>query len=198
MADITAATDAGNWGHGHVYVRPDGARARCGGPALCAECAKDAARKAASEGAYFDGSTPTAGSTEAWSGTTDAVQPNTVDVILPDDVMAELDAVADAVAMPLVMLAARLTGERETAERRARDAEALNNRLLRAIQSMVDSWPQTSWGVSEEARDTAQALLDEIVEGATMGSPEQPTEQETPHAPRRDSQQEAHDPRHPD
>jgi hypothetical protein len=34
----------GNSGHGHVWARPDGVRARCGGPALCAECAKDAAR----------------------------------------------------------------------------------------------------------------------------------------------------------
>lgn len=27
-----------NTGHGHVRPRPDGAKARCGGPALCAEC----------------------------------------------------------------------------------------------------------------------------------------------------------------
>lgn len=34
-----------NTGHGHVYPRPDGAKARCGGPALCDVCAKDQARK---------------------------------------------------------------------------------------------------------------------------------------------------------
>lgn len=34
-----------NTGHGHVYPRPDGARARCGGPGLCRQCAADAARK---------------------------------------------------------------------------------------------------------------------------------------------------------
>lgn len=34
-----------NFGHGHVYPRPDGARAKCGGPLICAECAKDQARK---------------------------------------------------------------------------------------------------------------------------------------------------------
>lgn len=33
-------------GHGHVYPRKDGLRARCGGPALCPQCAKDAVRKA--------------------------------------------------------------------------------------------------------------------------------------------------------
>jgi hypothetical protein len=35
-----------NTGHGHVFPRPDGAKARCGGPALCSECAADQARKA--------------------------------------------------------------------------------------------------------------------------------------------------------
>ena len=30
-----------NSGHGHVFLRPDGVVARCGGPALCPECAKD-------------------------------------------------------------------------------------------------------------------------------------------------------------
>ncbi len=29
-------------GHGHVRPRPDGRKARCGGPALCAKCAQEA------------------------------------------------------------------------------------------------------------------------------------------------------------
>ena len=32
-----------NCGHGHVVPRTDGLKARCGGPALCAECARDEA-----------------------------------------------------------------------------------------------------------------------------------------------------------
>lgn len=28
-------------GHGHVVPRPDGAKARCGGPAMCAVCASE-------------------------------------------------------------------------------------------------------------------------------------------------------------
>ena len=32
-----------NEGHGHVWARPDGLKARCGGPAICSECAKDQA-----------------------------------------------------------------------------------------------------------------------------------------------------------
>ena len=30
-----------NTGHGHVWKRPDGVRARCGGPGICRECAAD-------------------------------------------------------------------------------------------------------------------------------------------------------------
>ncbi|MBL4833611.1 MAG: hypothetical protein JKY26_06505 [Pseudomonas sp.] len=36
-----------NSGHGHVYHRPDGERARCGGPGICAQCSKDQAQKEA-------------------------------------------------------------------------------------------------------------------------------------------------------
>lgn len=35
----------GNTGHGHVFLRPDGVRMRCGGPTICHECALDQARK---------------------------------------------------------------------------------------------------------------------------------------------------------
>lgn len=34
-----------NTGHGHVYPRPDGVKARCGGPAMCAPCALDATKR---------------------------------------------------------------------------------------------------------------------------------------------------------
>lgn len=37
------STSYGNQGHGHVHPRPDGVRARCGGPGLCAECAREKA-----------------------------------------------------------------------------------------------------------------------------------------------------------
>lgn len=43
-----------NEGHGHVYKRPDGVRARCGGPAMCSECAHDLAQKMADEAARAD------------------------------------------------------------------------------------------------------------------------------------------------
>lgn len=40
---------ANNTGHGHVFPRADGVRARCGGPSICAECARDLARKTGQE-----------------------------------------------------------------------------------------------------------------------------------------------------
>ena len=38
-----------NTGHGHVYPRPDGNKARCGGPHMCSECALDFVRKNAEQ-----------------------------------------------------------------------------------------------------------------------------------------------------
>ena len=32
-----------NAGHGHAWPRPDGVRARCGGPRVCGQCARDRA-----------------------------------------------------------------------------------------------------------------------------------------------------------
>lgn len=37
--------NSGNHGHGHVFPRTDGVKARCGGPYLCSLCAQDAARQ---------------------------------------------------------------------------------------------------------------------------------------------------------
>lgn len=34
-----------NTGHGHVWARPDGLKAKCGGPGLCVECSRDAAQQ---------------------------------------------------------------------------------------------------------------------------------------------------------
>lgn len=50
-ADRDELPARGNAGHGHVRPRVDGVKARCGGPALCAECAREQARvDAASRG----------------------------------------------------------------------------------------------------------------------------------------------------
>lgn len=44
MTDPTSFGPGSNTGHGHVWKRPDGVKARCGGPGLCVECSKDQAR----------------------------------------------------------------------------------------------------------------------------------------------------------
>lgn len=95
--------------------------------------------------------------------------------LVPTDALERLERLVGVISEPLVAFTAELAAERDDARDRAQQAEDKANRLLKAVQAMVDAWPTTSWGVSEEARDTAVALLDEIErEGATMGSPEQP------------------------
>lgn len=37
MTDRQPTSDA-NTGHGHVFPRPDGVKARCGGPGICTRC----------------------------------------------------------------------------------------------------------------------------------------------------------------
>lgn len=39
-----AAGDPANTGHGHVRPRPDGMKARCGGPGICSECSVEQAQ----------------------------------------------------------------------------------------------------------------------------------------------------------
>jgi len=43
-----------NTGHGHVWERPDGVKARCGGPSICKECALDAARYGSNPAPTFE------------------------------------------------------------------------------------------------------------------------------------------------
>jgi hypothetical protein len=38
-----------NTGHGHVWPRPDGAKARCGGPTICPDCARALATRREAE-----------------------------------------------------------------------------------------------------------------------------------------------------
>lgn len=41
---MKVATQKVTWGHGHVYPRIDGTKARCGGPGMCNECSRDQAQ----------------------------------------------------------------------------------------------------------------------------------------------------------
>lgn len=100
--------------------------------------------------------------------------------VVPEDALERLDGLVSVLSEPLVAFTALLAGERDEARERARKAEALNNRLLKAVQLLVKEWPATSWVTSEDARDSAVALLAEVEQGTTMGSAEQPTDQETP------------------
>lgn len=43
-----------NTGHGHVFPRPDGVKARCGGPGICMECSLEADQKKLEDLGAFD------------------------------------------------------------------------------------------------------------------------------------------------
>jgi hypothetical protein len=42
---LIVVPEHGNTGHGHVHPRPDGVKARCGGPGLCSECSREQAQQ---------------------------------------------------------------------------------------------------------------------------------------------------------
>lgn len=50
VVDEYMAKELTNKGHGHVFPRHEGVKAKCGGPGLCAECAADQQAKEASHG----------------------------------------------------------------------------------------------------------------------------------------------------
>lgn len=111
-------------------------------------------------------------------GDVEADEPAVQGYDVPTDVLDRMERLVGIMAEPLVAFSAELAAERDQARVRAGAAEALNNRLVQALQRCVEQWPETSWLSAEDARDQARLLLDEV-EGATMGSPEQPAEQET-------------------
>jgi hypothetical protein len=45
MSESNRPAENRNVGHGHVFPRPDGVKARCGGPGICSECSRDQSRK---------------------------------------------------------------------------------------------------------------------------------------------------------
>lgn len=54
-----------NSGHGHAFPRPDGAKAKCGGPVICAVCAVDLVRLKAGAPSMTK---PRISRTVCWSG----------------------------------------------------------------------------------------------------------------------------------
>lgn len=45
MGESNREAEARSYGHGHVWPRSDGVKARCGGPKICTQCALDLAAK---------------------------------------------------------------------------------------------------------------------------------------------------------
>lgn len=76
-----------NTGHGHVFPRPDGKKARCGGPKLCNLCAADQVRKTIPTVAFTG--TPVAPTPETGTSTTQRAD---IDMYYGDDIRAMPDA----------------------------------------------------------------------------------------------------------
>lgn len=114
-------------------------------------------------------------------------EPQGLTLVIPDHDMERLQLLLDDMAAPLAAYVAVQVNERDAYREQLTQARALNNRLTKALAYLVKEWPVTSWGSSNDAHDTAKALLDELAgEAATMGSPDPATVQEntpdaTPH-----------------
>ena len=119
------------------------------------------------------------GNGEAHGGDVEADEPAVQGYDVPTDVLDRMERLVGIMAEPLVAFSAELAAERDEARTRAAAAEILSNRLVQALRRCVDEWPTTSWVMAEDARDSARLLLDEVSQGATMGAPEQPDDQES-------------------
>lgn len=117
----------------------------------------------------------------------DAEEPQGLVLTIGEADMERLQLLLDDMAAPLAAYVAVQVNERDAYREQLTQARALANRLTKALAYLVKEWPQTSWAGSNDAHDTAQALLDELAgEPATMGSPDPATVQEntpdaTPH-----------------
>ena len=85
--------------------------------------------------------------------------------LIPNDVLERLGATVEAMAAPLVGLAAQLAAERDQATEDATRANATANDLVRALSALVAAFPATSWATSNDALAEAQALLDTLQPG---------------------------------
>lgn len=89
--------------------------------------------------------------------------------LMPEDALERLERLVGILSEPLVAFTAELAGERDAALERARVAEQRSSRLIKALQRLVEAYPATSWGHSNDALEQASSALREMSEeGATM------------------------------
>ena len=82
--------------------------------------------------------------------------------LIPNDVLERLGATVEAMAAPLVGLAAQLAAERDQATEDATRANATANDLVRALSDLVENYPETSWAGSNDALQAAVVLLESL------------------------------------
>lgn len=134
-----------NSGHGHVYPRPDGAKARCGGPRICLKCAADQRQVDVNTEAHPVTAPPSA----SWP----PIQPGAPITEPCIAVPAEFPGTeAEAIALAVAGAVASLVSRAEKAEVWAADLES-------ALRALVDTYPRTSFASSEAYLEEAVALL---------------------------------------
>jgi hypothetical protein len=129
-----------NSGHGHVYPRPDKARARCGGPALCGKCAADAARKEREERPPVSADWP-------------PVRPG-APITEPCIAVPEGFAGSDAEAVALAVAGAVQAIALERDSWRSHARTTYDN-----LARVVETYPQTGFAASESALEAARDWL---------------------------------------
>lgn len=153
-----------NSGHGHVFPRPDRARARCGGPRLCRQCAGDLARAQSEAPALEPERSPDAD---------DLV--STVDAVAPDaETPAELLGLTVGRAYGIAM--AERDQAREVAEDLANTLGLAVTHLKATLTHLEAVGPSTFAATNDEA-DAARAFLMDL-EAKAVGSVDQSPEQE--------------------
>lgn len=130
-----------NSGHGHVYPRPDGAKARCGGVRLCLKCAADLKRREAQA--------LEAAPSASWPPIQEGSPITEPCIAVPAEFPGtEAEAVALAVAGAVASIVTR-----------AQEAEARAEELEKALSALVDAYPRTSFAGPEAYLEEAVALL---------------------------------------
>lgn len=154
----------GNSGHGHVVPRPDGVKARCGGPGICAECSREAART------Y---SPPTTVPANPEPIPDQVLTPLSAQALAHDFVMANADARWSITE--IVMFASRVA-DFEKAIRAP--LEAICNDAIALLDAQVVGWRESGNLAQTASYESVARHLRQRLAAALAGVPKEATDGE--------------------
>lgn len=156
--------DDPNSGHGHVHPRPDGAVARCGGPALCGQCRAEKEQ----QGRESFKRCPRCNSDTCPGRDTfgeDCTLLSVEDFVTQPVVAYPRDWEGTDAEAVGVAVAGALVGVEKERDQARDDLTQTRQELvmtLTALEALVEAFPETSWAADSKAKDDAQALLDRL------------------------------------